>query len=577
VVVEVPKEVEVERIVEVEVEKVVEVEIEKIVEVEIEKIVEVEVEKVLIATPTPPPAKGAPRYGGTLRVVSQGSIATLDPVFSQFGVTNAVASQFYDRTFGWGRDLNPVPQMIDTWDLSADGLTWTLTLRDGLRFHDLDPVTAADVAQSFERWLPSTFPYAVMMVNFAADPWTNVIDDSTFQLKMSEPYGAVLDSIAPPHKVPIIMKERLAQTPYTEAVTEHIGSAPYKFALWNPGDRIILERFEEYVPRTDPPNGFGGRLNAYIDRIIWLEIPDEETKIAGLESGEWDVVDNAGLDFFQRLNSNPDLTVSQLKPGLRSNIMLNPWQYPFGNDAADAPEGELFTDNAKLMRRAVAVGTDIEATMQGIGPRDLWILCDRIYYCGTPFGNDTDVRAGGSKSGDEHGLYYNENDKDKARQMALDAGYAGETLTLLNPNDYSTITPVGIVMKQEMEEMGFVVESPNRDWATVVTIFTTQENWHANSSWSGHAVTTDPINNEEAAGGAAFWPTIPEMLDLRVAWAKELDPAKRRAIRMDVEELHYTQVTVVFLGTFFGITPHTAELVNFPPNPKVYANAWLER
>ena len=131
--------------------------------------------------------------------------------------------------------------------------------------------------------------------------------------------------------------------------------------------------------------------------------------------------------------------------------------------------GELhgcITDNAKLMRRAVAIGTDIRATMQSIGHRDLWILCDRIYYCGTPFGNDTVVRAGGSRSGDKYGLYFNENDKAKARQMALDAGYAGETITLLNPNDYSTITPVGIVMKQELEQMGFVVEAPNRDWAT---------------------------------------------------------------------------------------------------------------
>ena len=96
-------EVETEKIVEVEVERVVEVEVEavKIVEVEVEKVIEVETEKILVATPTPDVGTTGPQFGGDLRVVSQGSISTLDPVFSLFYVVNAVASQIYEGLYGW--------------------------------------------------------------------------------------------------------------------------------------------------------------------------------------------------------------------------------------------------------------------------------------------------------------------------------------------------------------------------------------------------------------------------------------------------------------------------------------------
>lgn len=570
--VEVVKEVPVEVIKEVEVERIVTVEVEKIVEIEREVVVEreklVEVEKVLIATPTAPAITGGPVFGGTLRIASQGSISTLDPVFTQFATNNAVAQNMFDRLFGWGEDFQPLPQMVDNWDVSPDGKTYTFNLREDLLFWDLTPVTAEDVAVSFERWLPSTFPYATMMANFAADPWTTVVDDDTFRLNMAAPFGAVLDGIAPAHKVPMVMPARLSRTPFTEAVPEWMGSGPYKFAEWNPGDRVILERFEEYVSRTDKANWLGGEQIAYLDRLMWLEIPDQETKVTGLETGEWDIAQGAGLDFFSRLDPNPDISVRKKSPGNRNNIMLNPWKFPFGSDESEAEEGFIMSERAVKMRQAVMYGVDIEKVMFTLGPRDLWILCSGYYYCGTPKGDDTDV-------GDQ---YYNINDKDMARRMLAEAGYNGETILVMTPNDYATITPIGQFMKQEMEDMGFVVEQPNRDWATVVTIFTTKEGWDANASWSGWGVTSDPINDEQAAGQTAFWPTIPKVQELRLAWAKEVDPAKKRAIRMEIETLLYERVIVVGLGIHFQIEPHTVDLKNLiVKSTLTYANTWLDR
>ena len=144
--VEVPVETEVEKIVETEVERIVEVEVEKVVEVEVEKVVEIETERIVISTPTPAPP-GAPRFGGTLRVISHGSVSSVDPVFSLFAVVNYISKQFYEQLFAWDGDLNAQPQLVDTWSVSDDGLEYTFTVRAS-NFHDGDTFSAADAVAS---------------------------------------------------------------------------------------------------------------------------------------------------------------------------------------------------------------------------------------------------------------------------------------------------------------------------------------------------------------------------------------------------------------------------------------------
>ena len=78
---------------------------------------------------------------------------------------------------------------------------------------------------------------------------------------------------------------------------------------WEVGNRVILKRYEDYVPRSDPSSNFAGAQIPYVDRIIWLEIPSEETKIAGLKTGEWDIVDGASLDYFPELEAHPEIGV----------------------------------------------------------------------------------------------------------------------------------------------------------------------------------------------------------------------------------------------------------------------------
>ena len=493
------------------------------------------------------------KFGGTLRVVSQASIPTLDPAFGGAYVTTAVASHMYETLFGWDANIEDQPVMVESWDVSDDGLTWSFTLRDGLTFHDGTAVTADDVRSTYERWLGSWYAIAGLMREFQDEDSFVVTDDKSFQVNLKEPTGSVIMSLAKPYGSPRIMPTRIDEGILTsEPVEEWVGSGPYKFVSWSQGDRITIERFDEFVSRTEPASLYTGEVRAYIDELVWLEVPDEETKLAGLETGEWDVVDGAGLDFYGRVSENSELTVPLYKPGHRSNLLI-PANPPFDNTTA---------------RIAFQTGLDIANVMASLGPTELWTLCPAIFYCGTRW--ETDAGA------DE---YYNRNDKEEAKRLLAEAGYAGETLVLLNPTDYSTITPTGFVVKSEMEAMGMNVDMPALDWATVVTRFGNVESFSVATSWDVHWNSTSPLEHEAiGAQHALFPPPIEKLHELRKQFAQATDDAEKLRLLDELQIEFYKNVPALYEGIFYSIYPATAALKNFEVKAfPYYANTWLER
>ena len=136
--------------------------------------------------------------------------------------------------------------MVERYTLSDDKLTYTFVLRPGLKWHDGQPVTAADCVASLRRWA-SRDPMGQTLAKFTAS--LEAADASTIKLVLKEPYGLVLDSLAKiGAPVPFMMPERIARTPGSEQVKEIIGSGPYKFRadLHEPGVKIVLEKFADY-------------------------------------------------------------------------------------------------------------------------------------------------------------------------------------------------------------------------------------------------------------------------------------------------------------------------------------------
>ena len=193
-----------------------------------------------------------------LRVVAHADLKNLDPIWTTAYISRNHGYMVYDTLFALDENLEPQPQMVEDWSVSADGLVWTFGLRDGLVWRDGAPVTAADCVASIERWGARDGMGQKLMDATAA---LTVIDDRTFSLTLAQPYGLVLQSLGKiSSNVPFMMPERLARTDPFEQVAESIGSGPFLFAAeeWVPGAKAVYVRNPAYVPRAEAPSFAAG-------------------------------------------------------------------------------------------------------------------------------------------------------------------------------------------------------------------------------------------------------------------------------------------------------------------------------
>ena len=203
----------------------------------------------------------APRIGRAERTsklvfAPSSDLSLLDPVVTAFRPTRNHAYLVFDTLYGIDRSWMAQPQMVEGHQIEEDGLTWTLTLRDGLRFHDKEPVLARDVVASIRRFAArSSFANALI----TATEELSAPDDRTVRFRLKRPFPHLPEALAGPGgNVPAIMPERLAATSPYKPVAEIIGSGPYRFLPDEhiSGARVAYERFPLYQPRTGGLVGF---------------------------------------------------------------------------------------------------------------------------------------------------------------------------------------------------------------------------------------------------------------------------------------------------------------------------------
>ncbi len=126
----------------------------------------------------------------------------------------------------------------------------------------------------------------------------------------------MLDSIGKPSsRVPFMMPKRLAETPPDKPIPEQIGSGPFKFvqAEFQPGVKAVYEKFKDYVPRKEPANWTSGGKVVKVDRVEWITMPDAQTAVNALQSGDIDFMEFLPLDMLPVLEPNKDLKIEVLE------------------------------------------------------------------------------------------------------------------------------------------------------------------------------------------------------------------------------------------------------------------------
>ncbi|MER9026574.1 ABC transporter substrate-binding protein [Mesorhizobium sp. M0815] len=471
----------------------------------------------------------------TVHMEMGGDLRIFDPIYSTANITYSHGLAIYDTLFGLDSKLVPQPQMVGKWGVSEDKKTYTFELRDALRFHEGSPVTAADCVASLRRW-GQVDSGGQLIMSRAKD--ISKKDEKTFTIALKEPLGTLVDGLVNGLFL-AIMREKDADRPATEQVTSNIGSGPFKFndALSKPGASYTYDRNEQYVPRNEAPDGLAGGKIVKVDRVIWENMPDQQTAFAALHAGEMDFLASPPPDFYSAIESDPNLALQVInKSGDVFFVRMNFLQKPF--------------DNVKA-RQAMLHLIDQEAFLRVLSP-DLRFghTVTSVFGNGTPYSNDENTdwfKKGGNP--------------EMAKQLFKEAGYSGEKIIILQPTDWSSANNASQFLAGELRKVGVNAELAPMTFGELVTRRSNKgpiENggWNIFISNFPNYSLGDPISTAIllANGDKAWfgWPKNDEYEALRAKWPNVDTLEERKALARKMQGVWWDFVGSVLLGQTNG-------------------------
>jgi peptide/nickel transport system substrate-binding protein len=441
----------------------------------------------------------------------------------------------YDTLLAEDANFKIQPQMAE-YKISDDKLTYTFTLRDGLKWHDGAPVTAEDCVASLQRW-GKIDGMGQQLMGFTQS--IEAPDAKTIVLKLKEPYGLVLESIGKPSSiVPFMMPKRLAETPAGKPIPELIGSGPFKFvqAEFQPGVKAVFEKNKDYVPRKEPPSWTSGGKVVKVDRVEWITMADAQTAVNALQSGDIDFMEIPSFDILPVLAANPDIKVDTLnKLGFQTMGRMNFLLPPF--------------DNVKVRRAALLAMNQKDVLDALVGNPEYFKLCGAIFVCGTPLATDV-----GSES------IVKGNGMAEARKELAASGYDGTPIVIMAPGDVVSLKAQPVVAAQLLREAGFKVDLQATDWGTVISRRTSQKpvkegGWNMFfTNWAAADLVNPAVNlaigGRGKNGGWFGWADDPQVEKLKDNFARATTLEEQKKIAAQIQQEVYDQVIYVPLGQF---------------------------
>lgn len=485
--------------------------------------------------------EGTPVYGGTLNV-AVGSITSLDGQFES--ADEPMTRHIFEPVLELDGDFG-IQTGVCSYEVSDDYLTITLTVRDGVTFHNGDAVDANDIKASLERWIANCSNGSNYVGNYLND--IEVTGDSTLELHFASVASAALSAMAYNYLGSFVMPaeicEKYPDSPVSDTA-DLIGTGPYKFDEWVPDNYIHVVRYDGYVGTGTDCTGAAGNKNAYVDDIYFYFSTDADAEVNGVLSGTYDLAEQVNYSIYLSQQDNPDVKFELIADGVRPAMVM------------DKSEG--WTAD-KTFRQAVLACIDSEAALKAsFGVEDLYVLDGSWYYDEMP----TDPSL------------YNQADIEKAKTLLEECGYDGSELIYITQESgyyYNT----AYMACESMKAAGINVTLKVMDQAELYTLRKDPKEYDFFAV--GFSMKADP---SMIAFLADSWPGLwvndkkTELLD---AMAATLDITEKKALWQEMTDLIYDDVPVVLFGSKKNCTMVTKRTMNatYEGAEPYYWNIWI--
>lgn len=246
------------------------------------------------------------------------TFTTMDPYDANDTLSQAVVKSFYQGLFGFDRNMKIVPVLAESQEPSKDGLSYTLKLKRGIKFHDGTDFNAEAVKVNFDRVTnpENKLKRYNLYKNIAK---TEVVDPYTVRFTLKEPFSPFINSLAHPSGV-IISPAALQK--HGKAVAQNpVGTGPFKFVEWKQSDFLKVEKFAGYWRKGYPK----------VDTITWRPVVDNNTRSAMMQTGEAHFTFPVPYEQAEVLKAKPTVELTAAPSIVHRYMSMNVLQKPFDN------------------------------------------------------------------------------------------------------------------------------------------------------------------------------------------------------------------------------------------------------
>ncbi|WP_080765696.1 glutathione ABC transporter substrate-binding protein GsiB [Pectobacterium brasiliense] len=475
----------------------------------------------------------SPVWAAKDAVIAVGSTFTsLDPYDANDSLSQTVAKSFYQGLFGFDKDMKLVNVLADSYDVSPDGLTYTVKLHPGVKFHDGSAFNAAAVKVNLDR--ASNPDNRLKRYNlFKMIDKTEAVDDLTVKITLKTPFSAFVNNLAHPAAV-MISPAALKQ--YGKDIGFHpVGTGPYRFVAWNQTDFVKVEKFNGYWKAGLPK----------LDSITWRPVVDNNTRAALLQTGEAQFAYPIPFEQAKVLEKNDKLALVASPSILHRYISMNVTQKPF--------------DNPKV-REALNYAINKEALI-------------KVAFSGYATPAEGPLPSSIDYSVKYHPWPY---DPAKARELLKEAGYPdGFTTTLWSSHNHSTAQKVLQFTQQQLAQVGVKVQVTAMDAGqraaevegkgvkeTGVRLFYT--GWSASTGEADWALSPlfATASWPPAQFNTAFYSNPQVDADLANA-LKTTDRTEKQKLYKDAQDKIWADAPWIFLATERLVSANSKKLTGF--------------